>query len=103
MRASARCEQLVAEPVALAAEGEDRVRGTGSLLALGVDRDQRAVARRARVDARDRERELQAGGAADRVRVPRVVWPLVSTAAASAAAATRIAAPRLPRWRGASR
>ena len=29
--------------------------------------------------------------------------PVVSTAAASAAAATRIAAPRLPRWRGASR
>ena len=74
MRASASCQQLVAEPVTLAAEGEDRVPRHRALLALGIDRDQRAV-RRSRwcVDAADREREVQAGGAADRVGVPGIV------------------------------
>ena len=43
------------------------------VLALGVDRDQRPVARRQPLDRGDRQGEMEAGGAAQRVGVPGVV------------------------------
>ena len=63
-------------PVALGAEGEDGARpaaGRAQLLPLGVDRQQRPIALRQRLDRGDGQREVQPGGAADGVGVPGVV------------------------------
>src|ERR1051326_8184881 len=69
-------EQLVAEAVALGAEGKDRAGGELAgceLLALGVDRDQRPPAVRQPFDSGHGQGEVQSGGAAQGLRVPGVV------------------------------
>ena len=71
--------QLGAESVALGAEGEERARRQRERierLAVGVEREQRPVSSLElpeRAQARDRQREVQAGRAAQRVGVPGVV------------------------------
>ena len=74
MRASARCFERLAEPVALAAEGEDRVpRRRRSSPSGSIAISSRPLG--TLLDPPDRERELQPGGAADRHRVPRIAGP----------------------------
>ena len=65
--------QLRADAVALGPEREQRaVRQRRELVAGGVEHDQRAVAQRRRVGAADREREVQPRGAAQRRWIPGV-------------------------------
>ena len=71
-------EQLVGEAVALGAERQDRALRHAAApqgLAVGVERDQRPVAGPDHARAGDREREVQPGGAAQRVGVPRIGGP----------------------------
>ena len=62
--------------MALGAEGEDRAGGQigrAEVVAVGVDRDQRPLARGQPRDPGDGQGEMEAGGAAERVGVPGIV------------------------------